>query len=184
MREPWLAAVAGPTQSQSQSGGGVSLFVAGSASASQWWPAELGSPASVGAQNDLRYAFFPETRRLAIQRDGQVSVYDTGAHNVSGFSQQQGGDQSLTFTSQFGVVRVVDLKLVHPREEPSRSPASASAAPPPQAPKATPGAPAPAAPNAPDDILKTIERLAELRRKDILSEEEFSAKKTELLARL
>jgi hypothetical protein len=37
-------------QSQSQSGVGVSLFVAGTGSASRWWPAELGNPASTGAQ--------------------------------------------------------------------------------------------------------------------------------------
>ncbi|MGA2795255.1 MAG: SHOCT domain-containing protein, partial [Roseiarcus sp.] len=49
------AADAGRVQSQSQ-GGGVSLFVAGSGSTGRWWPAELGSPASTGAQNDLRYA--------------------------------------------------------------------------------------------------------------------------------
>jgi hypothetical protein len=34
------------------------------------------------------------------------------------------------------------------------------------------------------DVLRTIEGLAELRRKDIITEEEFSAKKAELLARL
>ena len=68
--QPSLSAVARQSQSQGQSGGGVSLFVAGSGSASQWWPAELGSPASTGAQNDLRYAFFQGPRRLAIQQDG------------------------------------------------------------------------------------------------------------------
>ena len=31
-----------------------------------WWPAGLGRPAAVGAQNDLRYAVFSETRRLVI----------------------------------------------------------------------------------------------------------------------
>jgi hypothetical protein len=35
-----------------------------------------------------------------------------------------------------------------------------------------------------DDIFTMIERLAELRQKDILTEEEFAAKKTELLSRL
>ena len=39
------------SQSQTQSSGGeFSLFVAGAGSASQWWPAELGSPDSTGAQ--------------------------------------------------------------------------------------------------------------------------------------
>ena len=36
--QPSLGAV-GQAQSQTQGGGGVSLFVAGSPSASQWWPA-------------------------------------------------------------------------------------------------------------------------------------------------
>jgi hypothetical protein len=166
------------SQSQVQGAGGVSLFAARSGSAGQWWPANLGSPASTGAQNDLRYAFFPDARRLAIEERGRVRVYDAGDHRLFGFSQQQGGDQSLTFTSQFGLVRVADLPLVHPQsDEPRDQPPSGSAMPPPQPPEA-------AATHASDDILKTIERLAELRRKDILTEEEFSAKKAELLARL
>jgi hypothetical protein len=179
--QPSLGPVASQSQSQGPAGGGVSLFVAGSGSTGQWWPTELGSPASAGAQNDLQYAFFPEARRLAIRQDGRVRIYDTGEHRLSGFSQQQGGDQSLTFTSQFGLVRVADLPLVAPRGDPPQDqPPSAPAAPP-------PAGPPPAAPDAApgrDDVLKTIERLAELRRKDILTEEEFSAKKAELLARL
>ncbi len=189
--QPLLGAV-GQAQSQTQGGGGVSLFVAGSPSASQWWPAELGSPASTGAQNDLRYAFFPDARRLAIQQDGLVRVYDTGEHRLSGFSQQQGGGQSLTFMGQFGLVRVADLPLVHPQgDQPQDQPPPASAAPPLRTPEAAPSAATVAAPTAApvttlaaDDILRTIERLAELRRKDILTQEEFSAKKAELLARL
>jgi hypothetical protein len=34
------------------------------------------------------------------------------------------------------------------------------------------------------DIFATIERLAELRQKGVLTEEEFAAKKSELLSRL
>ena len=77
-----------------------------------WWPEGLGTPASVGAQNDMRYAFFPATRRLAIAAGGQVTVYDTGDHRLSGFAQQQSGDRSLSFTSQHGLVRVADLAVV------------------------------------------------------------------------
>ena len=118
-------AEAGRIQSQSQSSGeGVSLFVAGTGSAGAWWPAELGSPTSTGAQNDMLYACFPGRRRLAIQQGGQVRVYDTGEHTISGFSQQQGGDQSLTFTSQFGLVRVADLGLVSPRSDRFQNPSS------------------------------------------------------------
>ena len=30
----------------------------------KWWPADLGDPSTSGAQNDMRYAFFPDERRL------------------------------------------------------------------------------------------------------------------------
>jgi hypothetical protein len=197
---------ASSSQSQSQSGGdtGVSLFIRGSGHASDnWWPAELGSPASTGAQNNLNYACFPLARRLAIRRGGRVSVYDTGEHRITGFSQQQSGDQSLTFTSQLGLVRVADLPVVAggvpDLSDPSVAPASEPAwtAPQPATPAAPVAALAPApapspvvaSPPAPasastDGLLSTIERLADLRQKNILTEAEFAAKKAELLSRL
>jgi hypothetical protein len=45
-------------------------------------------------------------------------------------------------------------------------------------------APSHSASLAMEDIAKTIERLAELRQKDTLTEQEFAAKKAELLSRL
>jgi hypothetical protein len=84
----------------------------GSGGGGQWWPAGLGTPAASGAQNDSRYAYFPDGRRLAIQQDGQVCLYDTGDHQIGGVSQQQSGAQSLVFTSQHGPVRLVDLTRV------------------------------------------------------------------------
>ena len=77
-----------------------------------WWPAGLGRPAAVGAQNDLRYAVFPETRRLVIDDQGTVSVYDTGSHRIFGVAQAQSADRTLTFTSQDGLVRIADLPKV------------------------------------------------------------------------
>ena len=77
-----------------------------------WWPAGLGRPAAVGAQNDLRYAVFPETRRLVIDDQGIVSVYDTGSHRIFGVAQAQSADRTLTFTSQDGLVRIADLPRV------------------------------------------------------------------------
>ena len=117
---------------------------------------------------------------MAIQQGGQVRVYDTGEHRITGFSQQQGGDQSLTFTSQHGLVRVADLPPASLEgDQRPNPPPSVAATPPPAA------ASAPAAGGAAEEaILKTIERLAELRQKDILTEEEFAAKKAELLSRL
>jgi len=77
-----------------------------------WWPEELGTASATGAQNDMRYACFPDRRRLAVMQDGQVRVYDTGEHRIGGFSQQQSSGQSLSFTSQMGSVRLEDLKPV------------------------------------------------------------------------
>ena len=120
-----------------------------------------------------------------MKHDG---LYDTGDHRLSGFSQQQSGDQSLTFTSQFGLVRVADLPVVAPKDERAHEPPPTVSVAPPRMTEAAPPAPAAvptaAAAFAGDDILKTIERLAELRQKNILTEEEFAAKKADLLSRL
>jgi hypothetical protein len=189
------------SQNQSQSdGGGVSLFAPGAGQTGPWWPPELGDPASTGAQNDMRYGWFPNSRRVAIDEGGEVRIYDSGEHRISGFSQQQGGDRSLTFTSQLGVVRLSELALVSPRDDAGHSPPSPSpgssngpalaSAPPFETPPppAAPGASAPTRASAPhfamEDIVKTIERLAELRQKNILTEEEFATKKADLLGRL
>jgi hypothetical protein len=76
----------------------------------QWWPAEFGSPSSVGSQNSVRYAFFPKAHRLVIEEDGKRSVYDTGSHRISGVSlQQHGSRRSLAFHSQHGPVRLDEL---------------------------------------------------------------------------
>ena len=77
-----------------------------------WWPEHLGQPASSGAQNDARYAFFPDKRRLAVERDGAVMLYDTGEHRISGFSQQQSTCSAMALTSQFGAVMLDGLPVV------------------------------------------------------------------------
>lgn len=174
-----------PASSQSQRQGvqvgygEVSLFVPGAgAGAGDWWPAELGVPAATGAQNNIRYAFFPATQRLAVEINGHVTVYDTQDHQISGVAQQQSTDASLTFTSQYGLVRVANLPVVSidgvPPEQTVQKvqerPAQPSAA--------------PTESIQEEDILAKIERLAELRQKNIISEEEFAAKKAELLKRL
>ncbi len=78
-----------------------------------WWPAEFGAPAASGSQNGAGYACFPQARRLALRRDGRVSLFDTGDHRISGVSQQQGGEAAdPVFTSQHGLVRLRDLAPV------------------------------------------------------------------------
>ena len=167
----------------------------------QWWPDGLGSPSSSGAQNDMRYAYFPGARRLAVQQNGQTRLYDTAHHSISGVSQQQGGGQSLSFSSDYGTVRAEDLQQV------DGPPAQSQQAPPPPqqpawqpepvnnwqpAPQPFQQAPFQQAPfpqqyqggGNEGDVLAKIEKLADLRARGILTDGEFATKKAELLSRL
>jgi hypothetical protein len=183
------------SQSQSRSGQGqsggwntpVSLFVPapGGGPSGDWWPGGLGWPNSTGAQNNVRYAWFEQARRLAIDVNGTVTVYDTLEHRIGGFSQQQSYGGSLTFTSQYGLVDVGSLPVVSGPNV-SGEPAASSSAPAfaPPASNDSPPSPSWASSGPEADILGTIEKLAGLRGKGILSEEEFAAKKAELLSRL
>jgi hypothetical protein len=238
-----------------------------------WWPSDLGRPSSSGGQNDASYAYFPGPRRLAIRRGSQITLYDTGAHAISGVQQQQGSRGTLEFSSQFGTFTVDSLAVVggddgdpdprrpetappavtpthgapthgapadgalipsaqpypsgqsqsqsqqsfarpappapapptpaHPAPAPSTPahPAAApaapeqhvAAAPPAAAPPPSPAAPPPTKPPDPApsgvatsaaEIGAAIETLGGLRDKGFLTEEEFAAKKAEILARL
>src|SRR5437016_2025988 len=77
-----------------------------------WWPAELGSPTSTGAQNNVRYAYFSHARRLAVEVEGRVRVYDTLDHRIGSFSQQQSRSGSLSFFSQHGRVDLASLPVI------------------------------------------------------------------------
>lgn len=167
---------------------------AGRARGGDWWPAELGRPSSTGAQNDMRYAFFPQARRLAVEEHGRVTVYDTGRHQLSGFGQQQSGRGSLSFTSQHGPVRLSELPVVaggwdeecpEQADAPhsSRARPECDAAEPADAPREAPLRPL-AAPRRDDDVLAKIEQLAALRDRGIVTDAEFAEKKAELLRRL
>ena len=83
-----------------------------SGSTGDWWPGDLGRPGASGSQHGVRYAVFPATRRLAVERDGRVEVRDTGDHRIGGVSQSQGGSTALRFTSQHGDVDLESLPKV------------------------------------------------------------------------
>jgi hypothetical protein len=133
------------------------------ATAGGWWPGELGRPGSSGSQGDSRYAVFPQARRLAVQSGGgPVRIYDTLDHAIGGVQQQQGGlPGTLSFTSQHGTFTVESLPLAGPAA-PGAAPAGAAA----------------------DAVLAALERLGELHQRGVLTDEEFAAKKAELLSRL
>lgn len=168
----------GGQQQQDGSGpvGPVSLFVPPAPGGSgDWWGADLRWPTSTGAQNGVRYAYFAQARRLVIDLGGRVTIYDTLDHQIGGFSQQQSHGGSLTFSSQYGLVDVASLPVLSvdgvPVAMESQRTSHAST------PPAPPG-------GGGVDVFALIEKLAELRAKGILNEEEFAAKKAELLSRL
>ncbi len=191
----------GSFQSQSQSGSGQqnqmsgvpqgqsSLFVPDPRD--NWWPAELGAPNSTGSQNNVRYAYFAGGRRLAVETGGDVWVYDTLDHQIGGFSQQQGMGSSIVFTSQYGTVNLGTLPVVSRNGQPlsvdkAVDPVPPGASPVATSPTATSPTATPAATGADShsSILDAIARLGELKEKGILTDEEFSSKKAELLSRL
>ncbi|MBS0125855.1 SHOCT domain-containing protein [Thetidibacter halocola] len=172
-----------------------------------WWPSDLGQPSSTGMQNDQGYAIFPATARLAMLQNGLVRIYDTGAHRIGGVGQQQAQDGSVTFTSQLGPVPLSQLREITatepdadtrstPDETPGQDPLPAHMvsveSPPVTTPKVAQTPALQAAPDGPNplpasgtvDVYEALSRLGELRDKGILTDAEFQAKKTELLARI
>jgi len=169
----------------------IQIFVPipkGTPGSNQWWPGDLGQPFSSGAQNNIRYAVFPN--RLAVELNGQVTVYNTLDNNIGGVSQQQGGDSSLTFSSQYGTIAVNSLPII----------SGAGIAPAPQRNFAEPAHNSmqnsaqnsyepqldTRVPNnsSIDEAIQLIERLAKLKDAGAISESEYNTKKTELLSRI
>ena len=175
-----------------------------------WWPEELGRPTSAGAQNGRRYAVFPDKSRLAIESDGRVTVYDTGDCRIGGASQQQGGGSTLSFSTDRGSVGVEAFHEVRETstqneraagdQEPGH-PAPAEPATHAAKERSEPASPADWRPSSPPpssgsavssssgsahsgDPVELIRKLATLKEAGVLTDEEFQAKKTELLARI
>lgn len=132
-----------------------------------WWGEDLGSPASSGGQNGDRYAYFPQKRRLAVEDGGQLTIYDTLDHDIGGFSQQQSGGRRFAMTSQHGALDLSDLPVVSGQAGARSQPA-----------------PTPSTADRETDVFEALEKLAGLRERGVLTEEEFTAKKKQLLERL
>lgn len=155
------------------------VIPAGQPGSHQWWPGDLGQPFSSGAQNNIRYAIF--RGRLAVEVQGSVTVYDTLDHQIGGVSQQQGGDSSLTFSSQYGTVSTSSLPII---SGPGMAPApQTNFANPAQTPKPAPQNP-PAQTVNQADVFQLLEQLGRLRDAGVLTQQEFDAKKSELMARI
>ncbi len=148
------------------------------AAAEPWWPAELGSPAASGAQNELRYAFFPAARRLAVERQGQISLHDTGDLQISGCSQSSAAaDVRFRIGAGGESIALDSLPPLPLPSQPLAAPGDAPGAPP------VPG-PGPGQNSSQAEVLDALAKLGTLKEQGILTEAEFSAKKAELLRRL
>lgn len=171
----------GGAQQQDAGGplGPVSLFVPPApGSSGDWWPGDLRWPNSTGAQNGVRYAYFAQARRLAIEVNGRVTLYDILDHQIGGFSQQQSSGGSLSFNSQHGLIDVATLPVISVDGVTQTAPVT-----PAQQGNINAQETGPSKVQS-NDVFATIEKLAELHAKGVLSDEEFTGKKKELLDRL
>ncbi|MEM7182427.1 MAG: SHOCT domain-containing protein [Spirochaetota bacterium] len=154
----------------------------GTYTSSNWWPNGLGNPSSTGAQNNIRYAVFPSTCRLAIDTGGgNITVYNTLDHNIGGVSQQQGGDTNLTFSSQYGTISVSSLPIVSGQGIPSANTNFANPQPQPQTNQNYYQNQPSQTSSLSQEKLNLLEKLGQLKDAGVLTEEEFLSKKRELL---
>ena len=193
-----LSPIGGSFQSQSQSGSGQQHQGAGNPGGQNdlfafdpeqnWWPQDLGSPSATGSQNNVKYAYFAGPARLAVKTGNSTWVYDTLNHNIGGFSQQQGGGSTISFSSQFGTINLNSLPVVTrdgksvpppaPQQPAPSTSSSSSFAPPTNYDSSGSGN------SGSNDILATLEKLGQLKSQGIVSDDEFNRKKAELLGRL
>jgi hypothetical protein len=75
----------------------------------QWWSDGLGDPSASGAQDGMRYAYFPDKKFLLVERGGKLQKFHTGEHRITGVSQVSRGS-SLVFRSQRGPIKLDDLQ--------------------------------------------------------------------------
>lgn len=194
-------ALVGSFQSQSQNGSHQQNQRSGSHGAqnklfapdpeSNWWPQHLGQPNASGSQNNCSYAYFGDISRLAVKTGTSVWVYDTQNHQIGGFSQQQSGDGSISFSSQFGYVHLSSLPVVM-KDGMTVEVQSANVPNPPANPTAS-AAPSNQTPTASstsvnskpgESAIDALERLGSMRDKGYITEQDFLQKKSELLGRI
>jgi hypothetical protein len=141
----------------------------------------------------MRYAWFSQAHRLALESNGGVTIYDTLDHQIGGVSQQS-GSPTPSFSSQYGYVDLSRLPVVSVNGVAPMAPVqpAQSFAPAnnnggynnPPAYNSAPANSAPASSGGDGDIFASLEKLAALQSRGILTEQEYAAKKAELLSRL
>ena len=61
----------------------------------------------------MRYAYFPQNRRLAVEWRGVITIYDTGEYQFRGMLQAHSAESvGISILTQRGRVRLADLATV------------------------------------------------------------------------
>jgi hypothetical protein len=77
------------------------------------WPSELGVASTSGGSAEMRYAYFPQNRRLAVELCGVVTIYDTAEYQFRGMLQAHSAETvGTSILTQRGRVRLSDLATV------------------------------------------------------------------------
>jgi hypothetical protein len=77
-----------------------------------WSPSNLRTPTISGARGGLKFAFFAEKRRLLVENDGNLQLFDSGAHQIHEVGEMV-DHPTLEFISQSGRHPIGALKLIN-----------------------------------------------------------------------
>jgi hypothetical protein len=78
-----------------------------------WPPTSLRRPTISGAHGTLKFAFFADKRRLLIESEGSLQIFDCGAHQIREVDEIVGERPTLEFISQNGRHPICELKLIN-----------------------------------------------------------------------
>ena len=77
------------------------------------WPAELGLASTSGTSAEMRYAYFPQNRRLAVESQGVMTIYDTAEYQFRSMLQAHSAEAvGVSILTQRGRVRLSELATV------------------------------------------------------------------------
>ena len=77
------------------------------------WPLELGIASTSGTSPEMRYAYFPQSRRLAVEWHGVLTIYDTAEYQFRGMLQAHSSETvGTSILTQRGRVRLTELATV------------------------------------------------------------------------
>jgi hypothetical protein len=63
----------------------------------------------------MRYAYFPQNRRLAVELRGVITIYDTAEYQFRGMLHEHSAETvGTSILTQRGRVRLTDLVIVSP----------------------------------------------------------------------